>query len=143
MGNRAFIKFQGQDTGVYLHWNGGRDSIEPMLEYCRLRGFRFDDYGVARFCQVVGNWFGGELSIGVQSTRGRINRDLDPGDNGVYIVKDWQIIDRYEAPTFEQHEYDPVKFMIDLDNQQPEHDRLGELYIREYAFPERKEEKNG
>lgn len=60
MGNRAFIRFVGEDAGIYLHWNGGRDSVEPMLEYCRLKGYRFDDYGVARMCQVVGNWFGGE-----------------------------------------------------------------------------------
>ena len=133
MGNRAFIKFYGQRTGVYLHWNGGRDSVEPMLEYCRLRGFRFNDYGVARFCQVVGNWCGGDLSIGVWSTVGCFNRDLDPGDNGIYIVKDWKIIGRYEPPTFEQNEYDPIDFMIDIDHLQPARDRLGGEYIRRHT----------
>ena len=133
MGNRAFIKFAGQDAGIYLHWNGGRDSVESMLEYCRLRGFRFDDYGVARFCQVVGNWFGGDLSIGCQSVKGLSNFDLDPGDNGVYIVSDWRIADRYGAPSFEQNDYNRIDFMIDLDNAQPERDRLGENRIRENA----------
>ena len=141
MGNRAFIKFEGEDTGVYLHWNGGRDSVEPFLEYCRLKGFRFDDYGVARFCQVVGNWFGGDLSIGVQSTKGYSNSDLDPGDNGVYIVMDWKITGRYPEKTYEQNEYDPIKFMIDIDKEQPERDRIGEAYIREHAFPEKGEQK--
>ena len=133
MGNRAFIKFEGEDTGVYLHWNGGRDSVEPFLEYCRLKGFRFDDYGVARFCQVVGNWFGGDLSIGVQSTKGYSNSDLDPGDNGVYIVMNWKITGRYPEKTYEQNEYDPIDFMIDIDHHQPERDRLGGEYIRRHT----------
>lgn len=141
MGNRAFIKFQGENVGVYLHWNGGRDSVEPMLEYCRLKRFRFDDYGIARFCQVIGNWFGGDLSIGVQSTAGCSLDDLDNGDNGVYVVDDWKIIDRYTDQTHEQNEYDPIDFMIDIDRKQPERDRLGGMYIREHAFPEKGENK--
>ena len=136
MGNRGFIKFQGTDVGVYLHWNGGKDSVVPMLEYCRLRGFRFDYYGVARFCQVIGNWFGGDLSIGVESTARRLVSDFDPGDNGVYFVKDWKIVDRHTDQTYEQNEYDPIMFMIDIDLKQPERDQIGEAYIREHAFPD-------
>lgn len=133
MGNRAFIRFEGQDTGIYLHWNGGLDSVAPMVEYCRLRKFRFDDYGVARFAQVIGNWFGGDLSIGVYSTKGISNSDLDPGDNGVYIVKDWKIVGRYPRRDYEQDNYDPIEFMIDIDRHQPERDRIGGIYIREHA----------
>ena len=136
MGNRAFIRFKGQDAGVYLHWNGGMDSVKPMLEYCRLKGFRFDDYGVARFCQVIGNWFGGDLSIGVDSTKGVSDSSLDPGDNGVYIVENWKIIGRYPRRDHEQNEYDPIEFMIDIDRKQPEREKLGAEYIREFAFPE-------
>ena len=134
MGNRAFIKFQGQNTGIYLHWNGGRDSVEPFLEYCRLKGYRPDDYGVARMCQVIGNFFGGELSLGVMSTKGMSNADLDTGDNGVYIVQNWKIIKRYPRDVREQHEYDPLEFMIGVDEAQPAKDQLGEAYIREHAF---------
>ena len=55
MGNRAIIKPEGKNIGVYLHWNGGIDSVTAFLKYCELRGFRaFDDaYGMARFCQIV------------------------------------------------------------------------------------------
>ena len=53
MGNRAVITTQEYITnpdaiGVYLHWNGGRDSVEAFLKYCDLRGFRppdSDEYG--------------------------------------------------------------------------------------------------
>ena len=134
MGNRAFIRFVGEDAGIYLHWNGGRDSVEPMLEYCRLKGYRFDDYGVARMCQVVWNWFGGDCSIGVWSCKGYSDSDLDPGDNGVYIVSDWKIADRYPKQDYEQNQYDKYEFMIDLDKAQPVREQLGEAYIREHAF---------
>lgn len=135
MGNRAFIKFQGLNTGIYLHWNGGRDSVEPFLEYCRLKDYRPDDYGVARMCQVIGNFFGGGLSLGVMSTKGMSNADLDSGDNGVYIVKNWKIIKRYPWDVREQHEYDPIEFLLGIDEKQPVGEQLGEAYIRGHAFP--------
>ena len=73
MGNRAVITTstdinvsESNDIGVYLHWNGGRDSVEAFLLYCKLKGYRtpeYDNYGWARLCQVIGNFFGGGLSI--------------------------------------------------------------------------------
>lgn len=69
MGNRAIVKPEGKDVGVYLHWNGGIDSVTAFLKYCELKQHRgFDDeYGMARFCQVVGNFFGGNLSLGIET----------------------------------------------------------------------------
>ena len=48
MGNRAVITTRkagvnpanSDATGVYLHWNGGRDSVEAFLAYCKLKQFR-------------------------------------------------------------------------------------------------------
>lgn len=48
MGNRAVITTRKEDLGVYLHWDGGRATVEPMLEYCRIQGYRppeTDNYG--------------------------------------------------------------------------------------------------
>ena len=104
MGNRAVITTQeyltNPDTiGVYLHWNGGRDSVQAFLLYCKLKGYRppeTDCYGWARLCQVVGNYFGGELSLGIDVCS---RLDCDNWDNGVYIVKGWEIVRRKFAPT--------------------------------------------
>lgn len=74
MGNRAFIRFANADTGIYLHWNGGRDSVEAFLDYCRMKKFRDDYYGVSRMAQIIGNYFGGELSIGVDLQRANQTR---------------------------------------------------------------------
>ena len=61
MGNRAVITTEDKNIGIYLHWNGGRESIETFLAYCDMKGirpFEIDNYGWARFCQVVGNFLG-------------------------------------------------------------------------------------
>ena len=68
MGNRAVITWekkedpkQSHSLGIYLHWNGGIESVSAFLKYCELKGYRAPDsdcYGYARICQVIGNFFG-------------------------------------------------------------------------------------
>lgn len=130
MGNRAIIQPQGKNIGVYLHWNGGRDSVEAFLKYCKLRDFRpFEDgYGMARFIQVVANFFGGSLSIGIGEAA--TEEDLDWLDNGVYIVKGWDIVDRKVWEGYEEsNNYDVDDFVKEIDACQPESDRLGKDYF--------------
>ena len=50
-----------------------------------------DNYGWARLCQVIANFFGNGLSVGIDKLE---NVDCDNGDNGMYIIKDWEIIGR-------------------------------------------------
>lgn len=131
MGNRAVITASksisianSNDIGIYLHWNGGRDSVEAFLEYCRRRGFRspdYDNYGWARLCQVIGNFFGGDTSIGIDKC---CNLDCDNYDNGVYVIEGWKIIDRKYFNGSEQKEYDLEEMIREIDECQPERDRL-------------------
>ena len=129
MGNRAVITTRNKDLGVYLHWNGGRDSVEAFLKYCELKGYRppeRDCYGWARLCQVIGNYFGGELSIGID----KYDRlDKDNRDNGVYVIEDWKIVDRLFIDWPEQHEYDLISMLRDINNHQPEDEKLSEEVI--------------
>ena len=129
MGNRAVITTRSKDIGVYLHWNGGRDSVEAFLKYCKLKGYRppeLDCYGWARLCQVIGNFFGGELSIGIDKYD---KLDKDNGDNGVYIIENWNIVDRLFISWPEQHEYDLIGMLKSINNAQPEKERLSEEVI--------------
>ena len=133
MGNRAVITAStsrnveaSNDIGIYLHWNGGRDSVEAFLEYCKRRGFRApdqDNYGWARLCQVIANFFGGDTSIGIDRC---CNLDCDNWDNGVYIIKGWEIVDRQCFRGSEQHGYDLEEMIREIDACQPEKDRLYE-----------------
>ncbi len=129
MGNRAVITTRSKDIGVYLHWNGGRDSVEAFLKYCKLKGYRppeLDCYGWARLCQVIGNFFGGELSIGIDKYD---KLDKDNGDNGVYVIENWNIVDRLFISWPEQHEYDLIGMLKSINNAQPEKERLSEEVI--------------
>lgn len=140
MGNRAVITTRKRDLGLYLHWNGGRDSVEAFLRYCELRGFRCpeqDDYGWARLCQVVANFMGGSgLSVGIQpyTTDERMVSYGD--DNGVYVIEGWKIVDRiYPWDDFEEHEnYDLGAMLLEIDASQPEDQRLGE-FLRAREVP--------
>ena len=138
MGNRAVITAStwinvkdSTDIGVYLHWNGGRDSVEAFLTYCKLQGFRSpdkDSYGYARLVQVIANYFGaGGLSVGIDKC---CNLDCDNWDNGVYVIRDWEIVNRkYFDGRPEQHSYDLVEMLLDIDGCQPKAMQLGEKFI--------------
>lgn len=131
MGNRAVIttrkNFENNGVGVYVHWNGGRDSVEAFLKYCELRNFRSpsqDCYGWARLVQVLGNFFGiNGLFVGIDLVQ---NLDCDNFDNGVYIIEDWNIVGREYFEGDEQNEYDLYEMLKDIDDAQPEEQRLGE-----------------
>jgi hypothetical protein len=130
MGNRAVItskeNFENNGIGIYLHWNGGRDSVEAFLKYCELKGYRSptdDNYGWARLCQVIGNFFGGSTSIGIDVVN---NLDCDNWNNGVYIIEGWEIVDRKYNRYEEQMNYNLEDMLMDIDNSMPEGERLGE-----------------
>jgi len=132
MGNRAVIATEKKDFGVYLHWNGGRDSVEAFLLYCRLRGFRppeEDNYGWARLCQVLGNFFGKDgSSVGI-GPYGEM--DTDNYDNGVYVIRDWRVVGREYKRGFEQTSgASLLQLLADVNRAQPEAQRLTyeELY---------------
>ena len=127
MGNRAVITTESKKIGLYLHWNGGRDSVQAFLKYCELQGFRppeNDCYGWARLSQIISNFFGGTLSIGIDEY---YKLDTDNYDNGVYIIKDWQIIGREYFEGLEQNEYSLDLMLIAIDKKQPKHMQLGDF----------------
>lgn len=128
MGNRAIVKPEGKNIGVYLHWNGGIDSVTAFLKYCELKGFRgFDDsYGMARFCQVVGNFFGGNLSIGIGTDVDECKVEDYWLDNGIYIVKNWDIVRHVGGKSYHDG-YDLDEFLKEIDSRQPLEEQLGDF----------------
>lgn len=142
MGNRAVIATSGylevqnsNDIGVYVHWNGGRDSVQAFLTYCKLQKFRSpetDNYGWARLCQVIANYMGasgGGLSVGIDKC---CNLDCDNYDNGVYIIKDWEIIGRVYYNGDEQDNYPLIEMLREIDDAQPPNMRIPDE-INKYA----------
>ena len=135
MGNRAVIttkeNFENNGVGVYVHWNGGRDSVEGFLTYCALKQYRepeTDNYGWARLCQVIGNFFGGTCSIGIDT----VNRlDCNNYDNGVYFIENWKIVGRKYFRGKEQDEFRLIDMLVGIDEKQPKDEQLGKRKIEE------------
>jgi len=126
MGNRAVIttaeNYKRNGVGIYLHWNGGRDSVEAFLRYAQLRKLRPGSYGWARLVQIIANYFGGNLSIGIDKVR---NLDCNNWDNGVYLIDDgFNIVGRRFGPSVEQNEYNLEEMLRRIDIAQPEADRI-------------------
>lgn len=130
MGNRAVIttkeNFENNGIGVYLHWNGGYDSVSAFLKYCEMKGYRApdkDSYGFARLCQVIGNFFGGSTSLGIDT----VNKlDCDNYDNGVYIIEGWKIVDRKYKRYAEQMNYEMEEMLLEIDRAMPESEQIEE-----------------
>lgn len=114
MGNRAVITtapFSESSVGIYVHWNGGRASVEGFLKACRELGYRDpsldDGYAMARLTQVIGQFFGGSESLGIGVVR---DLDTDNGDNGTYVIGEgWEIVGRLHVNPLGEEEVDPAK----------------------------------
>lgn len=99
MGNRAVITYapyNDNNAGIYVHWNGGRASVEAFLQVCKELGYRDPEgdpsYAMARLTQVISAFFTDGLSVGIGAVK---QLDQHNYDNGVYVIgKDWQIVDR-------------------------------------------------
>lgn len=128
MGNRAVIttkeNMDNNGIGIYLHWNGGRDSVRAFLKYCELRGYRApseDNYGWARLCQVIGNFFGGIGSLGIDTVN---HLDCNNWDNGVYLIEGWEIVGRMYFDGEEQDYYELIKMLRSINDKMPESERI-------------------
>jgi hypothetical protein len=123
MGNRAVIATRVEGVpkeyspAIYVHWNGGRDSVESFLKIINEKlEVRSGDYGWARLIQTITNFFGGSLSVGA----GVITRmDQDNYDNGVYWLdftkNGWEIVGReFFENRKEQQEYDIDRMANDI-----------------------------
>ena len=115
MGNRAVIAIKDPSYKdrekihtpcLYLHWNGGRDSVQSFLDVHNelgMRGAEDPSYALARLTQIIGNALGGGLSCGITTYE---CADTKNGDNGVYWLDNvdgkLSIVDREYAPAVEQ-----------------------------------------
>lgn len=149
MGNRAIIRGKNSNLGVYVHWNGGYESVYAFTQYCKMKGYRSpekDSYGIARLTQVIGNFFGGTTSVGmhvfsedmVELTEEKVN-DLWL-DNGVYEIEDWEIVKWWNPEPYDNPGEEVLQeFGVDMtqcadmikviDECMPEEEQLGKKFF--------------
>jgi hypothetical protein len=88
MGNRAVVTFNNDDSSkcIYLHWNGGRDSVSGFLKAAKELGIapRAEAFG-----QMIAQYF---FEVPLSSLNVYLadfaSADTDNFDNGVYYVSD-------------------------------------------------------
>ena len=136
MGNRAVIttkeNFENNGVGIYVHYCGDLESIEAFLTYCKIIGARQpenDDYGWATLSRVIGNYFGDTTGIGINVVN---QLDTSNSDNGTYIIKDWQVVNRYYSEGLKSNiTYEElIDKLLDVDSCQPKPLGLTELKKR-------------
>ena len=118
MGNRAVITFSQASNSpcIYLHWNGGRASVEGFLSAARQLGLRHldaaggsvagriaEEFVMDDLAQLIaGSYFG--CKVGMTVYRENFGQaDTDNGDNGTYVLApDLTIAGRLFAPRVEE-----------------------------------------
>lgn len=101
MGNHAVITTKDVKSApaIYLHWNGGIESVLAFLHAAEDLGFRDplgdESYGMGYLQALTAMFFGGGESTGM-GTRGGLGDDYD---NGTYILgPKFTIAKRINAP---------------------------------------------
>ncbi len=104
MGNRAVIELEGSGKGIYMHWNGGKDTIDPLLEVAKEYEIQKEGGNVFlmfKLSQIISNAFGETKVSSIDML------DCDNYDNGVYVINsDLEIVDRKFTRHPEQNHWD-------------------------------------
>lgn len=120
MGNRAIITSTKKDIALYMHWNGGRDTVEPLLEACAATGIpspEKDPSGWSAIASRARNYLGDH--VGLWTYQGDRS---SPGDNGIYVIEDWSIKERIKGPRWEQVVHPKDKMLEVLEENMPRKD---------------------
>lgn len=116
MGNRAVITVKGSRKGIYIHWNGGRDSVEPILWATK----NLVANKAATAHTELENIAYTLDAVGFNPEIGKLNElDCDNYDNGVYITQNYEIVGRKYHRGSEQKEYSFLAFVRFINEQLP------------------------
>lgn len=90
MGNRAVIAFEtgASQPCIYLHWNGGRASIEAFLKFAQETGIGKLplESAVEMLARSIGLWMEVEVNKSTVYIEPYSRADKNNHDNGVYLV---------------------------------------------------------
>ena len=135
MGNRAVITQSGSNKAVYLHWNGGRDSIVPLLYYAK----NFATFASISESPKALNTFALVCDcVGLNPYITQMDRaDTDNGDNGVYYIdENYNITGRAFNERNEQREYNFNEFLLWIDDNMPKSKQRGKEHIESFIAKE-------
>lgn len=119
MGNRAVISFDRSagEPCIYLHWNGGRASVEAFLAVARNHGVRMGGTRGERVRamdwiaeQLARHFFACEVGFTVYRHNYGEAEGSASGDNGAYFIgRNLEITGRAGLRDYFREEWDSVK----------------------------------
>jgi hypothetical protein len=99
MGNRAVLTID-RKVGVYIHWNGGPESVTAFLDACIARGYRDPasdpSAALARLTGLLCEFFGvrDDGNVGLIA----LTPEMEFRDNGLYVIgKGWLVVEWTEG----------------------------------------------
>ena len=115
MGNRAVIAFESalsneNEQSIYLHWNGGRDSVEGFLKVAKELRIPGTEQGLIALAETIGtNFFNNHVEsptgMNVYLQEYKV-ADTNNFDNGTYIIdSEWNITQRLIMEGSEQSSF--------------------------------------
>lgn len=134
MGNRAVITTINSLEGIYLHWNGGRDSIEPCLYYAK-HFLKFNLYNEDYQPTILEKLTFLLTCCNLQPhyVKNYSTLDLDNWDNGTYIINNYyEIIGRLYKRYEEQNHHNFIDMLIFIDENMPKQMQKGKEFIFKY-----------
>lgn len=109
MGNRCLITNKDKKIAIYQSWNGGRDSIEPLLRVAKYEykknphKFGFEEFKA--ILDISKKVFDGEICD-------YKSNQYIASDNGVYVIENFQIIERLNNRYSEQRGHNPLQMEL-------------------------------
>lgn len=86
MSNIGIAQILGASGAVYLHWNGSPESVHAFVDHLRdTRRMHDPGYATARLAQIVGEFFGGSLSVGITAAVDPEDHPLALSGHGLYL----------------------------------------------------------
>ena len=113
-----------ETPALYTHWCGGFDYMSALLLYCKLHDYpspEVDAAGYDALARVINCYTDDDVTH-----MSIANKCINPGlDEGVYIVKDWEIVGRLNFFPIEEYDrYTVAELLPEIDNAQPPDERL-------------------
>ena len=124
MSYKGIIITENKDIGVFLDWCGDFNKVSGFLAYCKAKGYPSPDknhYGWVRFCQVLGNYFYGNVFVGINRYEDLNICNLDAS---IYIIKKWKIIGGKFTKNDNQNSFDILDFLMDINRRMPKQEQL-------------------
>lgn len=131
MSHSALLIAKDATIGLRLNGNGDRNSVKAFLryaEYAQLPSINADDKWISPFITMLQNFFrDNNDAIRLETVDPQHLGDKTDYDNGIYVLEDYEIVDRINSPADTSPEHRIHDRLLSIDSTQPLVNQLGDF----------------